>query len=44
VIVGDETANGEVALRDLQAGTQRNVGLDDLGRDLARAQASHRHG
>jgi histidyl-tRNA synthetase len=44
VIVGDELAAGEVQLRDLQAGTQRAVALADLGRDLERAQQSHRHG
>ncbi len=44
VIVGDEPGSGEVQLRDLQAGTQRAVGLGDLARDLERAQKSHRHG
>lgn len=44
VILGDELAAGQVGLRDLQAGTQRTVALDDLARELARAEASHRHG
>ncbi|MFL5756992.1 MAG: ATP phosphoribosyltransferase regulatory subunit, partial [Chloroflexota bacterium] len=44
VILGDELASGQVQLRDLLAGTQRTVGLDDLARELARAGASHRHG
>jgi histidyl-tRNA synthetase len=44
VIVGDELAAGQVQLRDLQAGTQHTVALADLARDLARAEASHRHG
>ncbi|HEU4672159.1 MAG TPA: histidine--tRNA ligase [Candidatus Limnocylindrales bacterium] len=44
VILGDELDAGEVQLRDLQAGTQRAVPLADLGRDLARARQSHRHG
>jgi histidyl-tRNA synthetase len=44
VIVGDELAEGQVQLRDLEAGTQKAVALDDLAREVARAQASHHHG
>jgi histidyl-tRNA synthetase len=44
IIVGDELADGEVQLRDLPAGTQKQVGLDDLAREVARAHAAHRHG
>jgi histidyl-tRNA synthetase len=44
VIVGDELADGQVQLRDLEAGTQKAVAIDDLAREVARAQASHRHG
>jgi histidyl-tRNA synthetase len=44
IIVGDELADGEVQLRDLAAGTQKQVGLDDLAREVARAHAAHRHG
>jgi histidyl-tRNA synthetase len=44
VIVGDEAAAGHVAVRDLQAGTQKTIPLADLARDLARTSASHRHG
>jgi histidyl-tRNA synthetase len=44
VIVGDEPADGQVQLRDLEAGTQKAVAVDDLAREVARAQASHRHG
>jgi len=44
VIVGDELGNGQVQLRDLEAGTQKAVALDDLAREVARAHASHRHG
>ncbi|HKQ17467.1 MAG TPA: histidine--tRNA ligase, partial [Solirubrobacterales bacterium] len=44
VILGDELASGHVQLRDLEAGTQRAVSVDDLARDLERAQRSHRHG
>jgi histidyl-tRNA synthetase len=44
VIVGDELADGQVQLRDLEAGTQKAVAVDDLAREVARAQASHRHG
>ena len=31
-------------LRDLPAGTQQVVPVTDLGREIARAHASHRHG
>ena len=44
VIVGDELADGQVQLRDLEAGTQKAVAVDDLAREVARAQASHHHG
>jgi len=44
VILGDELASGQVQLRDLLAGTQRVVPLADLARELARAEANHRHG
>jgi histidyl-tRNA synthetase len=44
VILGDELAAGQVQLRDLLAGTQRVVALDDLARELARADAGHHHG
>ena len=44
VLLGDELGDGQVQLRDLQAGTQKLVGLDDLVRELERAIASHRHG
>jgi histidyl-tRNA synthetase len=44
IILGDELADGDVQLRDLQAGTQRPVPLADLVRELRRADASHRHG
>ena len=44
VIVGDELANGNVQLKDLPAATQKLVHLDDLARELTRAQASHCHG
>ena len=44
VILGDELADGDVQLRDLQAGTQRPVPLVDLVRELRRADAGHRHG
>lgn len=44
VILGDELADGQVQVRDLQAGTQRVVGIADLARELARAAAQHRHG
>ena len=44
VILGDELAQGQVQVRDLLAGTQRVVGIADLARELARAEASHHHG
>ena len=44
VIVGDELAGGEVALRDLAAGTQKLVPVADLAREVGRAHAAHRHG
>ena len=44
VIVGAELADGQIQLRDLQAGTQRPVPLDGLARELRRADASHHHG
>jgi histidyl-tRNA synthetase len=44
VILGDELAGGEVALRDLPAGTQKVVALADLAREIERAHGAHRHG
>ena len=44
VILGDELADGQVQLRDLEAGTQRVVPVADLVRELKRATASHHHG
>jgi histidyl-tRNA synthetase len=44
VICGDELADGLVHLRDLKAGTQRQVAVTDLARDLTRAEAQHHHG
>jgi histidyl-tRNA synthetase len=44
VILGDELAEGQVQVKDLDAGTQKLVAVDDLARDIERAQASHRHG
>ena len=44
VIVGGDTGAGQVQLRDLDAGTQKVVAIDDLAREIGRAQASHRHG
>jgi histidyl-tRNA synthetase len=44
VIIGDELEDGQVQVRDLLAGTQRLVGVGDLARELARAEASHKHG
>ena len=44
VILGDELADGQVQVRDLDAGTQRLVALADLPRELARAHGAHRHG
>jgi histidyl-tRNA synthetase len=44
VICGDELEAGHVQVRDLMAGTQRQVDVTELARDLLRAQAQHRHG
>jgi histidyl-tRNA synthetase len=44
IVVGDELAQGEVQLRDLEAGTQRLTKVSDLARELQRAHGSHRHG
>ena len=44
VILGDEFASGEVGLRDLPAGTQKLVPIDDLAREIERAHRAHRHG
>jgi histidyl-tRNA synthetase len=44
VICGDELDAGSVQVRDLEAGTQRQVASVDLARDLLRAQSRHRHG
>jgi histidyl-tRNA synthetase len=44
IVIGDELGDGQVQLRDLEAGTQRLVNVADLVRELQRAQASHRHG
>jgi histidyl-tRNA synthetase len=44
VICGDELDGGHVQVKDMQAGTQRPVAVADLARELARAQAGHRHG
>jgi histidyl-tRNA synthetase len=44
VIIGDELTDGHVQLKDLEAGTQRLVALEDLAKDLARAAKSHHHG
>ena len=44
VIIGDELADGNVQLKDLEAGTQRLVPLTELAKDLARAAKTHHHG
>jgi len=44
VIIGDELNEGNVQLRDLEAGTQRAVPVSSLARELERATKSHRHG
>ena len=44
VILGDELADGQVQLRDLEAGTQHVVPVADLVRELRRAESSHHHG
>ncbi len=44
VILGDELTEGQVQLRDLEAGTQRLLPVADLARELARAGKAHHHG
>jgi histidyl-tRNA synthetase len=44
VIIGDELADGNVQLKDLEAGSQQLVALDDLARKLISAHRSHHHG
>jgi histidyl-tRNA synthetase len=44
VLVGDELAEGQVQLKDLEAGTQKLVAVDDLVREIQRAGTSHHHG
>ena len=44
VIIGDELADGNVQLKDLDAGSQQLVALDDLARKLVSGDRSHRHG
>ncbi|CAN5739723.1 histidine--tRNA ligase [soil metagenome] len=44
IICGDEMAQGQVLVKDLEAGTQRPVHLADLTRELLRAEGQHRHG
>jgi len=44
VIIGDGLADGNVQLRDLEAGTQRAVAVSGLARELERAAKSHHHG
>ena len=44
VICGDELESGHVQVKDLKAGTQRQVDVTELSRDLSRAHAQHRHG
>jgi histidyl-tRNA synthetase len=44
VIIGDELREGNVQLRDLEAGTQRAVPAANLARELERATKTHRHG
>jgi histidyl-tRNA synthetase len=44
VIIGDELTDGNVQLKDLEAGTQRLVAVTELAKDLARAAKSHHHG
>jgi histidyl-tRNA synthetase len=44
VIVGDELVDGQVQLKDLEAGSQKLVGVDDLAREIGRAHDAHRHG
>jgi histidyl-tRNA synthetase len=44
VILGDELADGRVQVKDLEAGTQKEMAVVDLARELARMEKSHRHG
>ncbi len=44
VICGDELDGGHVQVKDLEAGTQHQVDVTELARDLTRAHAQHRHG
>lgn len=44
VILGDELADGNVQLKDLQAASQQLVPVADLVRRLGSADRSHRHG
>ena len=44
VILGDELADGQVQVKDLEAGTQKTVAVNDLARELSRMERSHRHG
>jgi len=44
VIIGDELDDGNVQLKDLDAGSQQLVALADLARKLISADRSHRHG
>ena len=44
VIIGDELADGNVQLKDLDAGSQQLVALADLARKLVSGDRSHRHG
>jgi histidyl-tRNA synthetase len=44
IILGDELTGGDVQVRDLPAGTQKLVPVEDLVREIARAHAAHRHG
>ena len=37
-------ADGQVQLKDLEAGSQKLVAVDDLVRELERARTSHHHG
>ena len=41
---GRRAADGHVQVRDLLAGTQRVVAIEDLARELARAEQHHKHG
>jgi histidyl-tRNA synthetase len=44
VIIGDELTDGNVQLKDLDAGSQQLVPLADLARKLASGDRTHRHG